>query len=381
VSFTLAIVAFFIGLLLVILIHEGGHYLLARLFGFKVEEYFVGFGPRLWSFKRGEIEYGVKALPLGGYVKIAGMNPYETVAPEDLSRSYGAKPIWQRALVIFAGPGSHLLIAALIFSSLLFFFGDPREVVPTKVPVVSAVEPSLNEAPSPAAANGLQAGDTIVGVGDIQNPTQDQLHAAITAHTFPVPEPLHFAILRNGTTFDVTMTPVKVVVDGNGTTKGLIGIELPQEWARPGLLGSVGGGVSLVGQTIKDSFAQIGQVFGPHGIGRLGHLLFTNTPRTDTDATSVVGIGQAVGQTGAAGNWGLILYFLGFVTVFVGLINLVPLPPFDGGHLFVLLLEKIRGKAIDMRKLIPVSAVVMGFLVIFVMATVFLDITKPIPSP
>ena len=144
----------------------------------------MGFGPRLWSFRRGEIEYGVKALPLGGYVKIAGMNPYEPVAAEDLPRSYGAKPIWQRALVIFAGPGSHLLVAALIFSSLLFFFGDPRTSVP--VPVVDAVESSLNGAPSPASLGGLQPGDTIARVGDRGQPHAGQLHEYLT-HAVPSP--------------------------------------------------------------------------------------------------------------------------------------------------------------------------------------------------
>jgi membrane-associated protease RseP (regulator of RpoE activity) len=385
-SSTIAIVVFFAGLLVVILIHEAGHYTVARLFGFKVQEYFVGFGPRLWSFRRGEIEYGVKALPLGGYVKIAGMNPYEPVAPEDISRSYGAKPIWQRALVIFAGPGSHLIVGALMFSSLLFFFGDPR--VMATAPLVGSVESTLNGAPSPASLGGLQPGDTIVGAGDIQNPTKDQLRDVITAHAVPTSSPLTFTVLRDGKTFQVDMTPVaakddqgKPILDDQGKPTGRIGIVLPDVWAKPGLAGSITGGVTLVGETVTGSFQQIGHVFGPHGIGRIGRLLFTDTPRTTSDPTTVVGIGQQVGATGAAGDWGSILYLLGFLTVFVGLINLVPLPPFDGGHLFVLVLEKIRGKAIDMRKLIPVSAVVMAFLVTFVLANVYLDIAKPIPSP
>lgn len=374
-SSTVAIVAFFAGLLVVILIHEAGHYLVARLFGFKVEEYFVGFGPRLWSFRRGEIEYGVKALPLGGYVKIAGMNPYEAVAPEDLPRSYGAKPIWQRALVIFAGPGSHLLVAALIFSSLLFFYGDPR----TTVPVVGTVEPTLSGVTSPASAAGLRPGDRIVGVGDIENPTDDQLHDVLTAAVADSSN-VSFTILRDGTTYTVDITPV-AAKDDQGNAIGRIGIVLPEVWARPSFAGSVAGGVSLVGQTVTESFKQVGRVFGPHGVGRLGSLLFTDAPRTTSDPTTVVGIGREVGATGRTGDWGSILYLLGFLTVFVGLVNLVPLPPFDGGHLFVLLLEKVRGRAIDMRKLIPVSAVVMAFLVTFVLANVYLDFAKPIPSP
>ena len=159
-SGTLAIVVFFTGLLFIILIHEAGHYLIARAYGFKVEEYFVGFGPKLWSFRRKDIEYGVKALPLGGYVKIAGMNPYEPVALEDQDRAYGSKPIWQRAMVILAGPGSHFIVAAILFASWLFFFGDPR----TPTPYITSVETTLNGSPSPAAVAGLQPGDRIVGV-------------------------------------------------------------------------------------------------------------------------------------------------------------------------------------------------------------------------
>ena len=124
-------------------------------------------------------------------------------------------------------------------------------------------------------------------------------------------------------------------------------------------------------------------MFSPAGIARTFGLLFNDQARDPTrDPTSVVGIGQQVGSIGSAGDWAVLLYFFGFVTVFIGLINLLPLPPFDGGHLAVLLIEKIRGgQAIDMRKLIPVSATVMAFFVMFVVATIMLDVTKPIALP
>ena len=96
----------------------------------KVTEYFIGFGPKIWSTRKGELECGVKGLPIGGYVKIAGMNPYEVVAPEDVSRTYGAKPLYQRALTIFAGPGSHFVVGAILFSLTFLFFGDFRSTVP-----------------------------------------------------------------------------------------------------------------------------------------------------------------------------------------------------------------------------------------------------------
>ncbi len=366
-SGTVAIVVFFSGLLCIILIHELGHYGAARAFGFKVEEYFVGFGPRIWSTHRNGIEYGVKALPVGGYVKIAGMNPYEEVSAEDLPRSYGAKPIWQRALVIGAGPGSHFIVAAVLFALWLGFFGDPR----TPVPIIGSVETTLNGHQAPAAAAGLRAGDRIVGVGGVVNPTPEQLLRYTTGH---VGQPVVFAIERAGRVLHLTMTPETAKVGGR--TIGRIGILLGPE--KPGLLGAVGGGVTEVGRSVVASFHQIARLFGPQGIGRVFTLLFTNAKRTTADPTSVVGIGRAVGATGSAGDWGTVLYFLAFVTVFIGLVNLVPLPPFDGGHLAVLAAEKIRGKKIDMRKLIPISAVVMAFFVVFVLATILLDITKPL---
>jgi membrane-associated protease RseP (regulator of RpoE activity) len=366
-SGTFAIVVFFTGLLLIILIHEGGHYLVARAFGFKVQEYFVGFGPKLWSFRRKDIEYGVKALPLGGYVKIAGMNPYEPVAPEDAPRSYGAKPIWQRALVIFAGPGSHFVVAAILFSAWLMFFGDPR----TATPNIGAVETTLNGHAGPAEQAGLRPGDRIVGVGDVADPSRQELLEYTTTH---VGEPVEFTIDRAGDRFSVEITPERSVVQGR--TIGRIGIVLGP--AKAGPIAAVTGGVAEVGHTVGDSLHQITRVFGPQGIGRVFTLLFTDARRGIQDPTSVVGIGQAVGQTGSSGDWGAVLYFLAFVTVFIGLVNLVPLPPFDGGHLALLAIEKIRGKQIDMRKLIPVSAVVISFFVVFVLATILLDITKPI---
>src|SRR2546422_11489840 len=107
---------FVVAVLLVIMVHESGHFFLAKAFGIKVEEFFIGFGPKLWSFRRGETEYGVKAIPAGGYVRIAGMNPYQEPTPEEYPRTFGAKPIWQRALVIFAGPATHFVIALFVLA-------------------------------------------------------------------------------------------------------------------------------------------------------------------------------------------------------------------------------------------------------------------------
>jgi membrane-associated protease RseP (regulator of RpoE activity) len=361
------IVVFFLSLLVIILIHEGGHYLTARAFGFRVLEYYVGFGPQLWSFRRGEIDYGVKALPLGGYVKIAGMNPFENdVPPGDEDRAYTAKPIWQRAIVILAGPLSHFLVAALIFSMLLLFVGDGH------VSKVGAVEPSLDGQATPAAEAGIRPGDVILAIGSVQHPTSEDIGPYMTAHPG---EPIPFTIDRDGSTVHVTMTPVETTIDGQkGWRVGVVLTPVPRPFPS-----AIAGGASDVWTFTKASFGQIGHVFGPHGVSRLVTLLFTNAPRDKGDATSVVGIGQQVGAIGSTGDWAYLFFLFGYVTLFIGLINLVPLPPFDGGHLAILVIEKLRHRTVDMRKVVPVSAVVLAFLGVFVLSTMLLDIWKPIP--
>jgi len=172
------------------------------------------------------------------------------------------------------------------------------------------------------------------------------------------------------------------VSDGTTTktiTIGRIGIMLGPE--RLGPAAALVGGIAAVGHAVTYSFQEIGQVFGPQGIGKVWGSLVQGKPRDPTGPASIVGVGQQVGSVIEQGFWGDALYFLGFLTVFIGLINLIPLPPFDGGHLAVLAIEKIRGKAVDARKVVPVAVVVLGFFVVFVLATVLLDLTKPLPTP
>jgi regulator of sigma E protease len=461
----LAIVVFFVGLLAVILIHELGHYAFARLYRFRVLEYFVGFGPKLWSTVRDRIEYGVKALPLGGYVKIAGMNPYEEVAPEDVSSAYFSKPIWKRAVVIAAGPFSHFLVAGVLFASILFFVGDStiayqvgsvdrtladgsispaydagveagdvveragnvedpsgRELsdqidasvgapmpltvrrgdevidltvvpvmdcvdgewggvaglvlVPGTVPAeIADVQDELPDgSPGPAASAGLRDGDVIAAIGDVEGPSSAEVRTAIGA---AAGDELPVVVEREGETVETTLLPARGCVGGLEIAR--IGIVLtPDPLPLPQAI--VEGG-RMVWISAVDSVTSIGRVFGPEGVGRVASLLFTDAQREPTDPASVVGIGQQVGAVGGQGQWAVVVAFLAYVTVFIGLVNLIPLPPFDGGHLLMLLIEKVRGRAVDMRRVIPVSVAVMAFLVTFVMATVIVDITKPLPTP
>ncbi|MET1012240.1 MAG: M50 family metallopeptidase [Actinomycetota bacterium] len=368
----LAIVGFLALILLVVIpIHELGHLLVARRFGFKIQEYFVGFGAKLWSMKRGETEYGIKAIPAGGYVKIAGMNPYETVPAEDVARSYSAKPIWQRSLVILAGPLSHILVAAGLYFILFVTYGDPN----TELVVVGEVAPTLDGSPSPALEAGLRVGDVVTRVGDLEGPTPDSLGRYVTRYAQDRPgEPLTYVIERDGRSLTLEIVPRLVTEDE--VARGRIGFTLGAEDLS--IPGSVVESGEWVGRAAWNSVTTIPKVFTV-GVGRTFSVLFTDEPRRDDDVTSLVGVSRQIGGAGERGDWALFLNFAAYVTIFIGVVNLIPLPPLDGGHLMLLAWEKMTGRQADYRKLVPVSAAVIVFLSVFAIATVFLDITEPLP--
>src|SRR5438045_3496187 len=167
-------ILFFFAIIAVIVVHEAGHFVAAKACKMKVEEFFVGFGPRLWSTRRGETEYGVKALPFGGYVRIAGMNPFQEPTAEEAPRTFGAKPVWQRAVVIGTGPVTHFVMAILLLGVYFSAIGVAARFRPS----VDAVETQLNGHRSPAATAGFRPGDVIVAVdGQPLSPTSDPARA------------------------------------------------------------------------------------------------------------------------------------------------------------------------------------------------------------
>ena len=366
-------VFFFVALILVIVIHEAAHFGVAKAFRIKVTEFFVGFGPKIWSTRRGETEVGFKWIPAGGYVKIAGMNPYEEVRPEDLPRTYGAKPRWQRALVIVAGPATHFVLAYLCFAAWLGLVGEPIITNPRLL----AVEARMNGETSPATAAGLQRDDRVVALEGVPNPTQQALVDYTQEH---VGEPITLTVEREGRRITVDVVPELSMVEGEQVAR--IGVVLGDgvvDRDTTGFLGAIAGGGGLVGENFVSTISSIGRVFGPEGIGRIVDLVFTDEPRNEGDPASIVGVGRIAGSLASdpAGSFWDILYLFAVVNVFVGLLNLLPLPPFDGGHVAVLLIEKVRGRPVDMRKVIPVSAAVAAFFIVFTVAVVYVDIVKP----
>lgn len=187
---------------------------------------------------------------------------------------------------------------------------------------------------------------------------------------------------RNGQRVTITAAPVESEVDGKMVPRlgVLMGPGEVLERSRSGPLSVFWDSALLLWAIVTQTFHHIAQVFGPQGIGRLFSLLFGNAQRSMNDPFSVVGGARIASQAAQSGQFDAFVALFVSFNVFVGLLNLVPLPPFDGGHLAILGIEKVRGKKVDLRKVIPVSAVVAGLLIAFMVAVVYLDFVKPIPN-
>jgi membrane-associated protease RseP (regulator of RpoE activity) len=370
----LGIALFVVAVLIVVMVHESGHFFAARAFGIKVEEFFVGFGPRLWSIRRGETEYGLKALPFGGYVRIAGMNPFKPPTEEERPRTYGAKPIWQRATVILAGPLTHFLMAFVLLWVFFVAIGAPTELRPT----IASVSPTLDGRPSPAALAGLRPGDEVVAVDGRPAGSIERFVAYTRAH---VGRPIAITVRRGGHELTVRATPVLSRVPGEPRPVGRIGVSVGPGRDRSGPLRAVGRAGVQTWDTTRQVGVHLGQVFGPSAIRRIGELLVGQGKRRATDPTSIIGGARLAGEAVRAGAWDVFFSILVVFNVFVGMVNLAPLPPLDGGHVAVLAYEKLRRRTPDLRKLVPLTAAVAAFIITFAVAVSYLDIVRPLPSP
>jgi len=368
----LGIFLFVIVILAIVVVHEAGHFLTAKAFKMRVEEFFVGFGPRLWSFRRGVTEYGIKAIPAGGYVRIAGMNPFEEIPPEDFPNTYASKPAWQRAVVILAGPVMHFVIAIV---ALFIFFVAIGEQTASK-PEVGKVFATLNGQPSPAAVAGLRAGDQLLAVDGHPVRSAGEFKRLIQAHPG---QPIAVDVRRDGGVRTLRATPVVATLEKVRAV--YLGFELSFGRQRAGPFTAAGRAVTQVASTAKEVVQQLGKVFGPSGLKRIWSLLTGTRQRTASDATSIVGATRLAGQAAQSGAWDYLFGIIVVFNVFVGILNLVPLPPLDGGHLAVIAYEKIRRRKPDVRKLVPLTAVVAGFFILLAVSLAYIDITNPLPNP
>lgn len=365
----IGILLFVVVVLLVIVIHEAGHFFAAKAFGIKVEEFFLGFGPRLWSFRRGETEYGIKAIPAGGYVRIAGMNPFQEPSPEDLPRTFGAKPAWQRAIVLAAGSFTHFVLAFLLLAIFFGAIGIPRATV-------DDVQLLLDGRRVPAAGV-LHEGDEVLEV----NGRAVTWEEFIDVTRASAGEPLAVLVLRGGREITVRATPVLAEVDGQRVGRLGISVGLGSR-LRYGVLGGVAKGGAYLGRMVGETFGALGKIFSPSGIGRLFRQVAGQEERDATrDPASILGAARLSGQVVQEGLFDFLLFLFASFNVFLGIMNLLPLPPLDGGHLAVLAVEQVTRRKIDPRRLVPLTAVIAGFLILFFVSLLFLDIVRPLDNP
>jgi regulator of sigma E protease len=319
------IIIFLLVLGVIVFVHELGHFLTAKFFGVRVEEFGLGFPPRIWGRKKGETEYTLNWIPLGGFVKIAGEDGENREDP----RSFGSKPVWQRAIVLSAGVLMNLVLAAVLFS-VVFASGVPTDVtgVPAgEIPAGSRTSVEITEvAPgSPAEQAGLLAGDKILKAGeisvneveDLQNYTKSHADQSITLG------------LERGSD---SLTKEVYVRSGDGNGQGAIGIGLAKVAViRYGALEAVKAGFTYTGQLTLYIFKYLG--------GTVQQLLTTGG--TTADVSGPVGM---VSMTGQAAQLGLVvlLRFIALISVNLAVVNILPLPALDGGRIFFLLIEKIK---------------------------------------
>jgi membrane-associated protease RseP (regulator of RpoE activity) len=386
---------FLFALMFSVMLHETGHFLTAKKFGMKVTRYFLGFGPTIWSTWRGETEYGVKALPLGGFVKIVGMTSIDEVEPEDEPRSFRRAPGWQRLIVLAAGSFMHFVLAAVLIFGLAIGIGIENDNTTQLGTVATCVAPSEKAlldgfsckpgyAQSPALIAGLHVGDTITSFNGVKVDSFTQLTSVIEK-------------VKPGTTVMVTVErdgqPLTVhakLASVKGHSGGYLGIAATTVFQPASPLGAisyVGEGFS---QEIVGSAEALGQL--PAAIPKL-----FNKNRSSTAAgnvSSVVGAAEATGQAVAANaGWqyklSFVLLLIASLNIFVGVLNLLPLLPMDGGHVAVVIWERIRarlarlrGRAdpglVDYRKLIPVSFSVFMILCVFGAMLILADIVNPV---
>nr|WP_090281038.1 M50 family metallopeptidase [Mycolicibacterium komanii]CRL77215.1 putative membrane-associated Zn-dependent protease [Mycolicibacterium komanii] len=397
------VVLFALAILVSVALHECGHMWVARATGMKVRRYFVGFGPTLWSTwranKRGDrTEYGVKAVPLGGFCDIAGMTSVEELAPDEHDRAMYKQKTWKRAAVLAAGPGMNFVIGLLLIYGIAVVWGLPNLHAPTTAVVgeTSCVKAEVSKgqlgdclAPSPAAAAGIRAGDTVVKVGDKPVANFDEMVTAVRA----LDGPAQFTVERDGEEFT---TLVDVVPAQRWVAKG--------DTAEPAPVGTVGitaaqfgpiqyNALSAAPATVAftgDLAVEIGKSLAklPTKMGALVRSI-GGEERDPETPISVVGASIIGGDAVDQGLWVAFWFFLAQLNFVLGAINLVPLLPFDGGHIAIAFYEKIRNSVRSARgkvaaapvnylKLMPATYVILVVVAGYMLLTVTADFVNPI---
>jgi len=388
-------VIFLVALLFSVMLHETGHFVMAKKFGMKVTRYFVGFGPTLWSIRRGETEYGIKALPVGGFVKIIGMHSLDDVDdPADEPRSFRRHPAWERIVVLCAGSFMHFVLAFLLIFGLALGIGienDNTTQLGTISKCVAASATQLNngtctasDQASPAKLAGLRIGDQVTAFNGTPVSNWTQLGNAI--RKAPAGSEAAITVKRGSQTLTLHATLATV----SGRSGAYLGIAPAVVFSPASPVRAVQYAGSAFGQVVVGSAKAVAAL--PAALPKL-----FSKDRGSTAAgqvSSVVGAAEATGAAVAANvGWqykvSFVLLLIASLNIFVGVFNMLPLLPLDGGHVAAIIWERIRAwyarlrkrpdpGLVDMAKLLPVSFSIFVVLMFFGVALVLADIVNPV---
>ncbi|MBV8984747.1 MAG: site-2 protease family protein [Acidimicrobiia bacterium] len=364
----------------IVMLHEFAHFVTAKWSGMKVSEYFFGFGPRLWSIRKGETEYGIKAIPAGGYVRILGMNNLEQVDPADEARTYRQKSYPRRVLVAVAGSTMHFIIAFLLLVVVWAAVGQPKPT--TTIGTVFGAGAKGGEA-SPAEKADLRVGDQILAYDGHVVHDWDKLSPYIRSHEN---KPVEFIVQRGNRLLKLTAVPSKIVIEGNeGVAVGISPKVVPDKVGLPIAVWRAG---RDLGHYTWGTFGAFGSIFAPSHLKDYTEQLSGHGTVSGKEAqrpVSVVGFVRVAGQAAQQG-WLDVLTLLVLINIFIGILNMLPLLPFDGGHVAIATYERIRSRKgkryqADVSKLLPLTAAVVSVVLLFGVMTVYLDIVRPIANP
>jgi membrane-associated protease RseP (regulator of RpoE activity) len=438
--YLLGVLVVVLGVIVSIALHEVGHLVPAKRFGVKCTQYMIGFGPTLWSRRVGETEYGVKAIPLGGYVRMIGMFPPKAdgrqrpdragrwatlaeqaredaareVRPDDADRLFYQRSVPKRLVIMLGGPVMNLVLAVFLLAIIVCGFG-----IPTTTPVVSQVSPCIlpvdqptrdctpSDPHAPAASSGLRTGDEIVRFNGQPVTAWSQVQRQIRANTGT---PVQIVVRRDGQLQTLTVTPVvtqrqvldssgSVVTEADGKPKtapvGFIGLSPTEELQRQSPVVLPG----LVWDAVRQTAAVVVSI--PAKMVNVVESAVTGTQRDPNGPISLVGIGRAAGQAASAEPGGsgqpptfvdrfvTLLSLIASLNIALFVFNLIPLLPLDGGHVAGALWEGLRRRIarwrdrpdpgpVDIARALPLAYGVASLLIGMSVLLVYADIVNPV---
>jgi membrane-associated protease RseP (regulator of RpoE activity) len=389
----IGVLAFVVALLLSVMIHEAGHYLTAKKFGMKVTEFFLGFGQKIWSTQRGETEFGIKAIPAGGYCRIVGMSSREELSEADQDRAFIKAGVGQRLIVLGAGSFLHFVIGFVLLLTLFLSVGltsvtSTVEKVSECIPQKASEVCSAKSMPSPAKNVGILAGDKIIRVDGKSYKDWSDVVSVIRASAG---KELIITVERNGAPLDIAVTPASR--DLNGKVIGVLGVVNKVGTITYGPVDAVSRAGKFTGQILQNSATSL--VSLPSKIPNLISQTFGGEKRDAEGLVGVVGVARVSGETAntkaltVREKIATFILIIASLNLFVGMFNLLPLLPLDGGHMAVAIVDGVRNflarrrglakpAPFDVERLTPITMVVFVLMAALSILLLAADIFNPI---